>query len=422
MAPQDLGGRGSVRAMERFQQPSFGRRLRELRQQRGLSQASLAGEEMSTGYLSRLESGARPPTARVVEYLSRRLGVPVSAFQPPSGSLAQALAAVTSSPEGGDTAELLADALTTDSDGDTAHRWQALWLLAHDEDRRGRYAEELRHLRELTRIADELGVPALRARARAQTARCLRALGDNDQAHGSAEEAYRIARDEELPLPDVTSVLVVLVSTEAEAGRLPEARAHAEELRRLAEKVPRPLAVEALWAAAAACTRQGDNAAARDLLEQALQLLDSHDDLKLWMRLRLAAASLYLQADPPETQAARARLEEAEAALALVGTPRHEQEMIALKAQLAYQEGRPDEAWAFCERLTEGEVLLSFRDRARWEMLRSRLLIHAGRREEGIRNLQALAQQASDSLNVDLAADIWRTLAQTLARIHGPGS
>ena len=52
----------------------FGLRLKALRQQQGLSQAALAGNEISTGYLSRLESGARNPTERVIAYLAQAAG------------------------------------------------------------------------------------------------------------------------------------------------------------------------------------------------------------------------------------------------------------------------------------------------------------------------------------------------------------
>ncbi|MDU8990892.1 helix-turn-helix transcriptional regulator [Streptomyces mirabilis] len=46
-----------------LRQPAFGHRLKKLRTAQGLSQTALAGEGMSTGYLSRLESGrASPPT------------------------------------------------------------------------------------------------------------------------------------------------------------------------------------------------------------------------------------------------------------------------------------------------------------------------------------------------------------------------
>jgi len=52
---------------------AFGLRLRELRQRRGVSQAELAGEELSPSYVSRLEAGRRVPTEAVVRLLARRL-------------------------------------------------------------------------------------------------------------------------------------------------------------------------------------------------------------------------------------------------------------------------------------------------------------------------------------------------------------
>lgn len=81
-------------------QPQFGRRLKRLRTARGLSQADVVGDGMSTGHLSRLESGGRRPTERTVAYLARRLGVDASALTGPQddGSLSGVLAAVVSAP------------------------------------------------------------------------------------------------------------------------------------------------------------------------------------------------------------------------------------------------------------------------------------------------------------------------------------
>ncbi|MFD7460666.1 helix-turn-helix domain-containing protein, partial [Streptomyces sp. NPDC059868] len=76
-------------------QPSFGRRLKQLRQQRGKTQSDLTGPGMSSAYLSRLESGARPPTERAVAILAERLGVPTGAFEATDPSdLVDVLAAV----------------------------------------------------------------------------------------------------------------------------------------------------------------------------------------------------------------------------------------------------------------------------------------------------------------------------------------
>lgn len=50
-----------------------GRRIRHLRQQLGLSQGQLAGSELSASYVSRIASGSRQPTQRILELLAPRL-------------------------------------------------------------------------------------------------------------------------------------------------------------------------------------------------------------------------------------------------------------------------------------------------------------------------------------------------------------
>jgi transcriptional regulator with XRE-family HTH domain len=54
-----------------------GRRVRELRQRLGLTQAELAGDDYSAAYVSTIETGRRSPSAAVLEYLAERLGVEV---------------------------------------------------------------------------------------------------------------------------------------------------------------------------------------------------------------------------------------------------------------------------------------------------------------------------------------------------------
>jgi hypothetical protein len=53
---------------------------------------------------------------------------------------------------------------------------------------------------------------------------------------------------------------------------------------------------------------------------------------------------------------------------------------------------------------------MTYRGRVRLEMLRFQLLVLAGD-QAGMDGLRALAQQAQDDANIDLAADIWRVLA-----------
>lgn len=402
------------------EQPWFGHRLRALRRARGLSQAQLAGAGMSTAYLSRLESGARPPTAKIMAYLSAQLGVPPSAFRSSKvHSLAQALATAASGDEPETTVRLLEDALTREEGADPALRWQALWLLARLHGSAGKAEQQMSSLRAATGLADEIDIPDLRVRARTQLARCLRALGDLPRARTTAAEAMAIASEHGLARQDTARALVVLVSIDAEAGRLDDARAHADRLSALVRDAPGPLQVEALWTAAGVLTRQGDHKAAAATLEEALDLLDSGEDLLLWVRLRLAAASLYLQMSPRDTDAAQHRLAEAEAAVHLIGGPLHKQEFLALSARLAFHRGDVDTARRMCERVDGLPGLLLFRDRIRHEVLRNQLRILDGEVEAAARDMEALARQAQDNASVELAGEVWRSLAEALQKAGG---
>jgi transcriptional regulator with XRE-family HTH domain len=395
------------------EQPAFGRRLRELRTERGLSQAALVGDDMSTGYLSRLESGARQPTARAVAYLAERLGIDPSEFDEPSiGSVAEALALATSAAKDDGALRRLAAALELSPAIDPTLRWQALWLLSGDAAERGARQEEADLLEQLVHTSEELTLPELRCRARARLARCLRSLGEIPRALQAGQEAYRLGRDHKLTVRDTGAALLALVSVEAEAGRLSDARAHADDLVALVAKGTGTLRAEALWSAATVNFRQGDPTAAARLLEQAVEEFDSSTDLVLWMRLRLAAASLYLQVTPRRLDDCRRCLDEAEPALTLIGTPVLRQEMLTLRVHLAFEEGRYADARVAHDELAMADPKLGYRDRIRLDMLHNRLLILEGHVQQGSRQLRELAEQAQQTSNIDLAAEIWRTLAE----------
>ncbi|TDC82873.1 helix-turn-helix domain-containing protein [Micromonospora sp. KC606] len=405
-----------------LEQPTFGQRLRALRIKRGLSQAALAGDVISTGYLSRLESGARRPTVRVAEYLAERLNAPMTEFEAPPGETGRAavqtsvvapiLAAVISGADD-DLADTLADALRTGEEWDPALRWEGLWLLAGARGRQGRHDDEHALFSKLVELSDELGIPTLQARARTQLSRCARIRGDNVAAREHAAEAHRVAAG--ISLGDRIAALQALVSVEAELGLFTEARTHVDELCALTEPAGDKHHAEALWAAATVRVRQNDHAGARALLERALNTLDSRRDLVMWLRLRLAAASLYLQGSPAVTGRARAVLEEVAPVVGLVGTELHQQQLLTLRAHLAFEEGRLDEARASCAQIGDEPALLSFRERIRFAALCGRLRIADGDREGGIEALQDLARQSESAHNVELAAEIWRVLAETLA-------
>lgn len=412
---------------------SFGARLKALRLQRGLSQASLAGEEISTGYLSRLESGARQPTERVITHLAKQLGVDPLAFDAlpatatatagatGGSSLAQALSIAASS-DSDESVEELIDVLATGRAEDPLLRWQALWVIARYRSRHGERTQEQACLEELAAMADELALPALQCRSGTQLSRCLRSVGQVARALELAEGAYRVARDADLSVSDTGTALLALVSAEAEAGRLTDARAHAEELVELVAGRSDVLRAEALWSAATVGSRQGDDEAVHAYLKQAMQALDSRVDPMLWARLRLAAASLYLQSRPALAEQARTCLTQAEAALSLIGTPAQQQELLVLQAHLAFEEGRYADARAAHDRLDFDNLRLTYRDRIRLQTLDSLLLIVEGHQQQGRTRLKKLGEEARRASNMDLAAEIWRVLAETLESAEQAGT
>ncbi|QEU82612.1 helix-turn-helix domain-containing protein [Streptomyces subrutilus] len=396
-----------------LRQPAFGHRLRKLRMAQGLSQTALAGEGMSTSYLSRLESGARQPTDRAVGYLAGRLGLEAHDFQEQAGgSLTQALtlAASTGSP---DAIEALRRALAAEGHESALLRWQALWQLARAARLQGDHPAERDHLARLVELGEETDVGELRVRGLTRLARCLRSLGEITPALDAAVEAHRIALGEDLGVEDRAAALLALVSVTAEAGRVADARVHADELTALLRGRSDTLWAEAMWTAAAVRVRQGDHTGAQACLDEALERFGSQEDLVLWTRLRLATARLHLEKLPAEPARAEHRAAEAEAALAFVATPALRQDLTALKADLAYATGHYDQARALLAALAADQPRMTYRGQVRLEILRHQLLILDGD-PQGIQGLRDLAQQAQRDANIDLAAEIWRVLADAL--------
>jgi transcriptional regulator with XRE-family HTH domain len=412
---------------ERWRQPAFGRRLKRLRVQREMPQSSLVGDGMSASYLSRLERGERPPTARAAVYLADRLGVPLEAFDearetsaPRTLSRLLSLAAAASSDLAG-LRHPLAEAMEAAGDEAPELRWQALWFLAEHSALHGRHTEALQLFNALLTVSDELREPELQVRALTRKARCHRELGDLQQTLRCATDALAIANDHGLDAQDVIPVLLILVSAEAETGHLPAATNRAAQLMELAAEAPDSLRAMALWTSATVHSWQGDRQTALSLTEEALRLVHSHDDLMLWMRLRLAAAALYLRLADPRTEAAEERLREAAAAVELIGTELHHQELTVLEAHLAYAKGDLEAAAQLSLRLADADLRLAAHDRARFEILRSQILIAQGEVAQGIEGLRREAQRAHGALNLDLAVDIWRLVAETLTTHGDPG-
>jgi tetratricopeptide (TPR) repeat protein len=241
-------------------------------------------------------------------------------------------------------------------------------------------------------------------------------------ANSFASDAYADAIQHELPRADVVRTLMVLISTEAEVSRLPDALKHVADLEVLSRDVSGAMRVEALWTASSVYVRHGNHAAAAACLAEALELSSSGDDLKLWMRLRFAAASLYLQMHPSRLTEAQQAINEVEPALALVGTPRQYLEFRAIRTHALFQAGELDAARALCAEIGAQAEDLEFRDRVRFEVVAHLIDIASGQVEAGVQAIEKLAREAHEASNMDLAAEIWKNLAETLASVQSSKS
>lgn len=422
-AAEDTGS-DTVRRGPEWRQPSFGAKVRRLRIERALSQREFAGSGMSTAYLSRLERGQRRPTRQAVEYIADRLGIPAldlaedGPHTAATGNLAGALLALGSAPAVDDEATVVAelvDAIDQDTHAPRELRWLGVWRIAKFHGDQGRYHEELEWLTRLGELSDQLDDVRLHARAGLQLARCRLVLGHNEEALASAQLAYQRVREHGLGPYDAAEALMVLVSVESEAGRTASAVEHISDLLEAVSSASPLLRTRALWNCAMAHAHASNDAAAKSLMREALDLLDSRDDVILWLRLRIAALSLYLRLDPLDEPAGDALLAQIEPALALVGTERHRQETRLLEARYAFRRGEVRRARELCEVLDADSSMLGFRDGAQLAILRGQLLISDGRKQEGIAALQELAELARARSNFKLAADIWETVARALA-------
>ncbi|MFJ5548007.1 helix-turn-helix domain-containing protein [Streptomyces sp. NPDC093225] len=407
--------------MNYLAQPAFGQLVARLRREKGLSQADIAGDGVSSSYVSRLESGHRAPTAQAVRHLSVRLDVPEDTFLARSPQLVPVLLAegVAALEDGRTAAAVTALTAAAEEAGDVAPEslWQVLWHLARAHERRGEQAERQRALDGLLAVAETLDSPALQLKALVQLAGRAHEAGDSDGALGLAGRAHALhGRHPQLPAADGARALLVLAAAEAEAGRLSDAQRHVE----LALAVPAeelgPLRAEVLAAAAAVAVRQGAAERGLALLEEALSGTDRKDGPLLWGRLRLAAVPLALRVHGTAAPHAEEWCREAATVVELLGEPLDDVRLTAVRAQLAFHRGEPAEAARLAARVLADPGPLPGQERTRTEILLHQAEIGLGRADEAVTALRAVAERLQAASSIDLAAEAWKALAEALVR------
>ncbi|MEV6979317.1 hypothetical protein, partial [Kitasatospora sp. NPDC093806] len=288
--------------------------------------------------------------------------------------------------------------------------WHLRWLLAEAYEMEGRSAERAQVLRALAELSAEwAGADAARAGLLAELSVVERTLGHLAAAMESGQEAVRISR--QAPAAERVRALMALAAAETEAGSLYRAAERVPELLARAEQVAPKLAAQAYWTCAGVRGREGRAEESDRLMGRALEVLDSREDLAGWARLRTAAGALRLRSG--RTEGVGALIAEAQRAVDLVGSAGQGAVLLFLRAWLCWAEGDYERALSYVDE-ARGTDLLTFHDRLRAQVLRSRCLLALGAQAQGRAALRAAAAEAEDAGYLDLATDAWKALASAL--------
>lgn len=296
-----------------------GRRLRAARVAKGLTQSEMAGTGLSAAYISRLESGQRRPTAKVLDRLATQLDVPVEELlgaMPASGAdeVRLLLNYAELSLESGEPDEAEARATEalerlSSSPGDA--------LVERARFLHGRALEGLGRLDEAIVEFEQLGASAttglMQINAGIALSRSLRESGDLTRAIEAGEHVLDRVNDLGLESCDEAVQLATTVAAAYyERGDTGHAMRMCTMAITRAEAAGSSAArAAAYWNASMIQGLRGQVKDAVPLAERALALLSEGRDSRNVARLRGEVGRLKLALDPPALEEAREDLKQA---------------------------------------------------------------------------------------------------------------
>lgn len=298
----------------------LGRRLRAVRLAKGMTQSDVAGGGMSVAYLSRMETGQRRPTPRMLDEIAQRLEVPVEELlgvptPREVDEIRLTLDYAELSLESGEAQEALdhvhrAHALLETSPVDSLAE-RARFLDARAQEALGNADDAIDALESLVGGAGVSGL--MRVRAGIALSRVYRESGDFGRAIDTGERVLADLAESGLDSCDeAVQMTVTLAAAYFERGDSGHAVRICRAAIAQAEALGSPTArASAYWNASAMQARRGDILNAAPLAERALALLSEGQDTRNLARLRGELGRLQLALDPPDVEQARVNLEKA---------------------------------------------------------------------------------------------------------------
>lgn len=400
--------------------PTFGTRLRRLRESAGLSQTALAGDDLHPSYISLLESGRRAPTADVVAVLSGRLGVSPDALSGEISleieeplALADAALGLGRATEAMHLLEPFRAEMTVRRCARDALIFRAAFVLASALENVGRLDEATGLLEVLRTAADSSRARHPWLHIAVSLVRCYRDSGDIGRAIDVGEDAVsRCDGTMTASLEGHAQLVSALAGAYSERGDLLRAELLLEGL--LAETTawgsPSDQAA-AYWNAAIVAAQRGHALEAMRLCEQASSLISLSDDLGARARLQITRAWVHLAQDPPQAGQARDLVTDA---LPVLKQYASALSLSSAETELARSElllGRPDvareHASAALGRVTEDQPI----ERARALTVLGAALVALDERALGIASLEDADRLLAAAQAPRQAAAVWRSLS-----------
>ncbi|GAA4691897.1 helix-turn-helix domain-containing protein [Nocardioides conyzicola] len=305
----------------------LGERVRTARLRAGLTQAQVAGSQMSVGYISRIESGQRRPDPQLLTAIADALGASVdellvgvapdrvvqlrvqldhAQLALVTGSVPQALEIVD---------RILAEPATEDLPD--VER-EASYLRASALEASGDLQSAILLLEDLTeqQSADLAWINGATA-----LSRCYRESGELGRAIEVGERAGAFIDESGLAgLDESVRLSLAVANAYLDRGDISYAARMCQRVVDRAEELASPVAkASAYWNLSIAESRRGRSTMAVDLARRALGILGAADDSRNVARLQTQVAILQLRLDPPEAAEALELLLRAERAMAITG-------------------------------------------------------------------------------------------------------
>jgi tetratricopeptide (TPR) repeat protein len=407
-------------ALRQVDLEKFGKRMRELRLSLGLTQSVLAGDDVTIGYISRIEAGQRRPVAQLVELFAERLsstteflvtGVPSQLVD----EVRLALHYVELALETGEALDAqsylnsISDKLT---DARLPDHWrhEASYLRGRLFEALGQYAEAIA---EVEAVAFLEPLHPRSPVALIALSRCLRENGELIRATETAERGLKTLKSLGLVGSDeAIQLAITLAAAYYERGDTVYALHLCSEAVTAAESMGSPMAkASAYWEASIFESDHGSLDAAIILANRALALLSEQRDARNLARLRAELGMMLCRVTPPEAREAikvlkRARRE----LLATSASPTDVARCDAATARAYMLDGQVEEARSLAESVLASTADISVTTLSTAHCVLGQAEVAAGDRSAAKRHFRTAVSLLTGIGADRSAAEIWLEL------------